>query len=213
MSKCRGCKGGLSAIAWFRQLGRYSNRACMLGSQNNEAEQFLVGRRLRRYRPSPRSKRQRTHKATVRERVSNHDPDEGMGVMGLLKTPPLEGKKYQLTMRQSQRSHAAESVRRGGRVSALYPGSTLLPKRTRALGQVSPAPDVLYGIHSRSRGIVSWCDRRRYEQPLPPVDEGPEQRAAPTTTRFFVRRGTTSDVPAGGDSGRLHHFIRHIPGG
>jgi hypothetical protein len=45
--------------------------ACMLGPQKKEAWWFLIERHLRRYRPSPRSKRQRTRKATVRERVSS----------------------------------------------------------------------------------------------------------------------------------------------
>ena len=53
------CAGHLSVIACsrqlgFRQLGRYSNRACMLGPQKNEAQQFLIGWQSRRYRPSPR---------------------------------------------------------------------------------------------------------------------------------------------------------------
>src|ERR1022692_2950419 len=48
-------KPSMSEMAWFRQLGRDSTRACMFGSQtNNEVQRFLIGRHSRRYRPSPR---------------------------------------------------------------------------------------------------------------------------------------------------------------
>ena len=43
----------LSVMAWFRQLGLYSKRACNAWPQKNEAEQFLIGRHSRRCRPSP----------------------------------------------------------------------------------------------------------------------------------------------------------------
>lgn len=59
------CNGPVSPV-----MSLLDRRVCF-GPQKKEARWFLIEWHLRRYRPSPRSKRQRTRKATVRERVSS----------------------------------------------------------------------------------------------------------------------------------------------